>query len=65
VGTSKVGQVWRSSVADPYHVDADADPAFPFDADPDPAYQFDADPDPDLTTHFFPDLDHPIFKTTL
>jgi hypothetical protein len=55
--------------AEPYHLDADPDPAFHFDADPDPdhtfysdavadpdpTFQFDASPDP--TTHFFPDLD--------
>ncbi len=35
-------------VADPYH----------FDADPDPACHFDADPDP--TNHFFPDSDPPM-----
>jgi hypothetical protein len=26
----------------------------------DPAFHFDADPDP--TTHFFPDLDHPMLR---
>jgi hypothetical protein len=30
----------------PFHFDADLDPAFHFDVDPDPASPFDADPDP-------------------
>jgi len=38
-----------SSVADPYHFDADLDPdpVCHFDADPDPTLHFDADPVPD------------------
>ncbi len=44
-------------VADPYHVDADPDPAFLFDAnpDPDPIFYLDADSDP--TFHFVADPD--------
>ncbi len=41
VGTSNVGQVWRSSVADPHHADADPDPAFHFNADPYPTFYSD------------------------
>jgi hypothetical protein len=39
---------YTTSVTDPYHfgADADPDPACPFDADPDPTFHFDADPDP-------------------
>ncbi len=51
--TSRLWYVKSSSVADPHHVDADSDPAFPSDADPDPTFQYDADP----TTPFFPELD--------
>jgi hypothetical protein len=40
-----------ASVADPHHVDPDADPACHFDADPDPVGHFDADPDPDPAYH--------------
>jgi hypothetical protein len=38
-----------SSVADPYHFDADLDPdpVCHFDADPDPTLHFDVDPVPD------------------
>jgi len=35
----------QASVADPHHVDADPNPAFPFDADPDPTFPH-ADQDP-------------------
>jgi hypothetical protein len=46
----------NTSVADPYHIDADPDAdldhACHFDADPDPACHFDADPDPNPTVHF-------------
>jgi len=34
------------SVADPYHLDADADPACHFDADPYYTFHFEVDPDP-------------------
>ncbi len=42
------------SVANPHHVDADADsePACQFDADPDPTLHFDAVPDPDQDPSF-------------
>ncbi len=45
------------SVADPHHLDADADP----DLDPACHFDADADPDPDHTFHFDPDPD-PSFQ---
>jgi hypothetical protein len=42
-------------VADPHHLDVDADPSFHFDADPVPTFHFDADLVP--TFHFDADLD--------
>jgi hypothetical protein len=45
-----------NSVADPYHSDADPDPACHFnadaDADLDPTFYFDAVPDPDPVSSF-------------
>ncbi len=53
-----------SSVADPYHFDADADtdPAFHFDVDPDPdpTCHLDADPDPTFRFDEDPDPQHSI-----
>jgi hypothetical protein len=71
-------QIIFSSIAGPHHFDidpdpdpalvpdpdrtfqSDADPTFQSDADPDPTFQLNSVPNP--TTHFFPDLDPPVFK---
>jgi hypothetical protein len=71
---SMLFQIYNTaSVADPYHRDADPDPAFHFDTHPDPTFHSDVDPDsnfqfdadPDPITHFSPDYENPMLKMTL
>jgi hypothetical protein len=46
------GTITITSVAEPYHLDPDPDPAFHLNADPDPTFHLVADTNQDSTFNF-------------
>ncbi len=45
--TKRLGTLIATRVVDPYHLNADPDPALYVNANPDPDFHFNADPDPE------------------